>query len=70
MSMRLRPSRAASPRTRLGITGLAAVFIMVLLASVILPTTGGPLASSPQAVDPLETLGIAPSAPPAPALPQ
>ena len=68
-------------RVRVGLTGLACVFLLVMLAAVFLRATGADssaghnvIASAPKAAEapnePLATLGVAPGSPaPTPATP-
>lgn len=51
-------------RIRLGLTGLAAIFLIVLIAAVSLRPAGTAAAPDPQA-EPLALLGVAPGAAPA-----
>jgi hypothetical protein len=51
-------------RIRLGLTGLAAIFLIVLIAAASLRPAGPSAARDPQA-EPLAVLGVAPGAAPA-----
>jgi hypothetical protein len=51
-------------RVRLGLTGLAAIFLIVLIAAVSLRPAGPAAVHDPQA-EPLAVLGVAPGAAPA-----
>jgi hypothetical protein len=67
------PPVASGQRVRVGLTGLAAIFLLVLVATAGLRP--GVQRSAPQAADePLAVLGVAPAAPddrpPAPAAPK
>lgn len=55
---------SAARRIRLGLTGLAAIFLLVLIAAAGLRPTAQPTAVDSQA-EPLAVLGVAPGAAPA-----
>jgi hypothetical protein len=55
---------SAARRIRLGLTGLAAIFLIVLIAAAGLRPTALPAAADSQA-EPLAVLGVAPGAAPA-----
>ncbi|GGE13719.1 hypothetical protein GCM10011529_20130 [Polymorphobacter glacialis] len=54
--------QSAAHRIRLGLTGLAAIFLVVMIAAAGLRPTASVAATGPQA-EPLAVLGVAPGAP-------
>ncbi len=59
MKLRPRPAGSAFDRARLGLTGLAAVFLLVLLVAVL----GQPASPPGKNSEPLAKLGVAPAGP-------
>ncbi len=55
---------SAAHRIRLGLTGLAAIFLLVMVAAAGMRPSPSVAAAEPQA-EPLAVLGVAPGAPPA-----